>query len=156
MLWLTLLLGRASFLQRRRFGMRICLGDKTPQQERFYFQLLIKNPHSILDQNITVPGFSPLFPDAHCTSDGDVCQLTTGEGGKLNHPSHTLIPMTLLNPSPCRNQRRVHGFSAHLLRPLRPDEDVFHGRGNRRHEPPRRDDGIRDFCALRRPARPPM
>ncbi|KAJ6470082.1 purine nucleoside permease [Mycena vitilis] len=34
----------------------------------------------LLAQNITVPGFSPLFPDAHCTSDGDVCLLTTGQG----------------------------------------------------------------------------
>ena len=33
----------------------------------------------ILALNITVPGFSPLFPDAHCTADGDICQLTTGE-----------------------------------------------------------------------------
>jgi purine nucleoside permease len=29
--------------------------------------------------NITVPGFSPLFPQAHCLEDGSVCQLTTGE-----------------------------------------------------------------------------
>ena len=35
---------------------------------------------SLYDGNITVPGFSPLFPDAHCTSSGEVCQLTTGEG----------------------------------------------------------------------------
>ncbi|OCK84626.1 NUP-domain-containing protein [Lepidopterella palustris CBS 459.81] len=33
----------------------------------------------VLAKNITVPGFSPLFPDAHCTADGDICQLTTGE-----------------------------------------------------------------------------
>ncbi|KAF2655832.1 purine nucleoside permease [Lophiostoma macrostomum CBS 122681] len=33
----------------------------------------------ILAQNITVPGFSPLFPDAHCTANGEVCQLVTGE-----------------------------------------------------------------------------
>lgn len=33
--------------------------------------------------NITVPGFSPIFPDAHCTESGDVCQLTTGEGGEI-------------------------------------------------------------------------
>ncbi|GAB7349430.1 hypothetical protein MBLNU459_g8539t3 [Dothideomycetes sp. NU459] len=33
----------------------------------------------ILAKNITVPGFSPLFPDAHCTANGDICQLTTGE-----------------------------------------------------------------------------
>lgn len=31
--------------------------------------------------NVTVPGFSPLFPDAHCTANGDICQLTTGESG---------------------------------------------------------------------------
>ena len=29
---------------------------------------------------MTVPGLSPLFPDAHCTEAGDVCQVTTGEG----------------------------------------------------------------------------
>ncbi|KAK5113358.1 hypothetical protein LTR62_003457 [Meristemomyces frigidus] len=33
----------------------------------------------VLAMNITVPGFSPLYPDAHCTADGDICQLTTGE-----------------------------------------------------------------------------
>jgi purine nucleoside permease len=33
----------------------------------------------LLAQNITVPGFSPLYPDAHCLADGSVCQLTTGE-----------------------------------------------------------------------------
>lgn len=34
---------------------------------------------NVLARNITVPGFSPLFPDAHCTRDGSICQLTTGE-----------------------------------------------------------------------------
>ncbi|KAK3115846.1 hypothetical protein LTR53_004405 [Teratosphaeriaceae sp. CCFEE 6253] len=33
----------------------------------------------ILALNITVPGFSPEYPDAHCTADGEICQLTTGE-----------------------------------------------------------------------------
>lgn len=35
---------------------------------------------NILDQNISVPGLSPLFPNAHCTSNGTVCQMTTGQG----------------------------------------------------------------------------
>ncbi|KAJ7763657.1 purine nucleoside permease [Mycena maculata] len=34
---------------------------------------------NVLAQNITVPGFSPLFPDVHCTLDGSICQLTTGQ-----------------------------------------------------------------------------
>jgi purine nucleoside permease len=34
---------------------------------------------NLLAQNITVPGLSPLFPDVHCTTAGDVCQLTLGE-----------------------------------------------------------------------------
>lgn len=38
----------------------------------------------LLALNITVPGFSPLFPDAHCTADGDICQLVTGESGKCD------------------------------------------------------------------------
>ena len=33
----------------------------------------------ILALNITVPGLSPLFPDVHCTANGDVCQVVTGE-----------------------------------------------------------------------------
>ncbi|KAJ7266983.1 purine nucleoside permease-domain-containing protein [Mycena haematopus] len=34
---------------------------------------------NVLEQNITVPGFSPLYPDAHCTSDGEICLPTTGQ-----------------------------------------------------------------------------
>ncbi|KAF2136464.1 uncharacterized protein K452DRAFT_259059 [Aplosporella prunicola CBS 121167] len=34
----------------------------------------------LLAKNVTVPGFSPLFPDAHCTANGEICQLVTGEG----------------------------------------------------------------------------
>jgi purine nucleoside permease len=33
----------------------------------------------VLAQNITVPGLSPLFPEIHCTANGDVCQIITGE-----------------------------------------------------------------------------
>lgn len=42
----------------------------------------MNNPGSIgslFANNITVPGFSMLFPDAHCLADYSVCQLTTGE-----------------------------------------------------------------------------
>ncbi|KAG9018011.1 hypothetical protein FRB90_012679, partial [Tulasnella sp. 427] len=34
---------------------------------------------NLLANNITIPGLSPLFPDAHCTSDGDICQINVGE-----------------------------------------------------------------------------
>ncbi|KAJ7266990.1 purine nucleoside permease [Mycena haematopus] len=34
---------------------------------------------NVLEQNITIPGFSPLYPDAHCTSNGEICLLTTGQ-----------------------------------------------------------------------------
>ncbi|KAG6916820.1 hypothetical protein DXG01_005202 [Tephrocybe rancida] len=34
---------------------------------------------NLLARNISVIGLSPLFPFVHCTSDGLVCQLTTGE-----------------------------------------------------------------------------
>lgn len=36
---------------------------------------------NVLARNISVPGISPLFPDVHCTEDGDVCQIITGEAG---------------------------------------------------------------------------
>ncbi|KAJ7464481.1 purine nucleoside permease [Mycena latifolia] len=53
----------------------------------------------LLAQNITIPGFSPLFPDAHCTQDGQICQLITGQAeinaastmsSLLNSPSFDL------------------------------------------------------------------
>lgn len=34
---------------------------------------------NLLARNITVPGLSPLFPDVHCTANGEVCQIITGE-----------------------------------------------------------------------------
>ncbi|KAH6671288.1 purine nucleoside permease [Halenospora varia] len=34
---------------------------------------------NLLAMNVTVPGFSMLFPDVHCLADESVCQLTTGE-----------------------------------------------------------------------------
>ncbi|KZT66352.1 purine nucleoside permease-like protein [Daedalea quercina L-15889] len=35
---------------------------------------------NLLEQNITLPGLSMMYPDIHCTSDGSVCQLVAGEG----------------------------------------------------------------------------
>jgi len=37
---------------------------------------------NVLAQNITVPGLSPLYPQVHCTSSGDICQVTIGEAGE--------------------------------------------------------------------------
>ncbi|KAG8532007.1 uncharacterized protein KY384_003643 [Bacidia gigantensis] len=34
---------------------------------------------NVLEQNITVPGLSPLYQDVHCTGNHDVCQITIGE-----------------------------------------------------------------------------
>jgi purine nucleoside permease len=34
---------------------------------------------NLLAQNISVISFSPLYPEAHCTKDGSVCQVITGE-----------------------------------------------------------------------------
>lgn len=45
----------------------------------------------LLATNITVPGFLQLFPDAHCTTDGDICQLVTGESGGCLFPTVLVI-----------------------------------------------------------------
>ncbi|KAI9708618.1 MAG: hypothetical protein M1820_003836 [Bogoriella megaspora] len=49
----------------------------------------------LLAQNITVTGFSPLFPDAHCTANGEICQLVTGES-EINAAS--TVTALLLSP----------------------------------------------------------
>ncbi|KAL3425546.1 hypothetical protein PVAG01_02337 [Phlyctema vagabunda] len=50
----------------------------------------------LLAQNISVPGFSPLFPDAHCLKDGSVCQFTTGES-EIN--AAATVSSLLLSPA---------------------------------------------------------
>ncbi|KAK4691042.1 hypothetical protein P7C71_g5878, partial [Lecanoromycetidae sp. Uapishka_2] len=47
----------------------------SPEQAAFYGI----PDFNLLAHNITVPGFSPKFPQAHCTANGEVCQLATGE-----------------------------------------------------------------------------
>lgn len=37
---------------------------------------------NVLAKNISIPGLSPLYPDVHCTANGEVCQLTIGESGR--------------------------------------------------------------------------
>lgn len=52
----------------------------TPEAESFY---AVKK-FNLLGQNITIPGLSPKFPQAHCTYNGEICQVTTGEGGMFH------------------------------------------------------------------------
>ena len=43
------------------------------------------------ERKITVPGLSSVYPHIHCTADGDVCQMTTGESRmKSERKSHVL------------------------------------------------------------------
>jgi purine nucleoside permease len=58
---------------------------------------------NLFAQNITVPGFSPLFPAAHCTANGQVCQLTTGES-EINAAS----TITALVHSPLFNLTKTY------------------------------------------------
>ncbi|KAF7329513.1 Purine nucleoside permease [Mycena kentingensis (nom. inval.)] len=54
-------------------------------------------------QTISIPGFAPLFPDASCTRDGLVCQLTTGQG-EINAAS----TVTALLSSPRFDLRKTY------------------------------------------------
>lgn len=57
---------------------------------------------NLLAHNITVPGFSPIFPNAHCSQDYSVCQLTTGEGGAFNCTSSVLVTADTYCSHQCR------------------------------------------------------
>jgi purine nucleoside permease len=56
-----------------------------------------------LNTNITVTGFSPLFPQAHCTVDYSICQITTGEA-EINAAS----TISALYLSPLFNLRKTY------------------------------------------------
>ena len=45
-------------------------------------------------QNITIPGASPQFPYLHCTSDGDACLVTLGEG--MTNAGNTVMALLAL------------------------------------------------------------
>lgn len=62
---------------------------------------------NVLEHNITIPGFSPLFPQAHCTRDGSICQLVTGEA-EINAAS----TITALVHSPVFDLKRTYFFIA--------------------------------------------
>ncbi|KAG6907756.1 hypothetical protein DXG01_007510 [Tephrocybe rancida] len=64
----------------------------TPEAEVWYHI----QEFNVLERNISVKGFSPLFPQAHCTKDGNICQITIGEG-EIN--AATSITALLLSPS---------------------------------------------------------
>lgn len=62
----------------------------TPEQN-----VWLENRPALLDKNITVPGFSPLFPEIHCQKDHQVCLFTTGEG-EINAAAS--VTALVLNP----------------------------------------------------------
>ncbi|KDQ53422.1 hypothetical protein JAAARDRAFT_434697 [Jaapia argillacea MUCL 33604] len=61
----------------------------------------------VLAQNISVPGLSPIYPDVHCTADGEVCQVTTGES-EIN----AAVTISSLVASPSFNFTSTYFFIA--------------------------------------------
>ena len=84
----------------------------TPEAASFY----AVTEFNLLAHNITVPGFSPKFPQAHCTLNGEICQATTGESGKLDSPYPIDLLLYHLDLTHDRNQCGIH----HLRPPLQP------------------------------------
>lgn len=37
-------------------------------------------PYNLTNNNITVPGLSPKYPDVHCNTNATICQVTLDEG----------------------------------------------------------------------------
>ncbi|KAJ7509694.1 purine nucleoside permease [Mycena galericulata] len=79
MLWAPSLLSSLLLSMRSRYGVirpRVVIVNMFHSEAVEWYNIPEFN---VLAQNITVPGFSPLFPDVHCTQDGLICQLTTGQ-----------------------------------------------------------------------------
>lgn len=62
----------------RHIKPKVFLIDMFPPEGAVWYGIPEFN---LLAKNVTVPGLSPLFPDVHCTENGDVCQIITGEAG---------------------------------------------------------------------------
>ena len=80
--------GNAGHVQKRanKIAPKVLIFSMFPNEADVWYGI---DDFDVLAQNITVPGLSPLFPDVHCTSNGDVCQMTIGEAGKfLKWTSH--------------------------------------------------------------------
>jgi len=69
----------------------------------------------LLEKNVTVTGFSPQYPEAHCTANGEICQVITAMGGTyypntaLSFPS--LYSGYLLYPSWMRVPVVIHDIA---------------------------------------------
>ncbi|KAF1984839.1 purine nucleoside permease [Aulographum hederae CBS 113979] len=57
----------------------------------------------LLARNISIPGLSSMFPEAHCTVDGDICQVITGMG-EIN----AAVSITNLLASPLFDLRKTY------------------------------------------------
>lgn len=73
-------------------------------EEQVWFD---KPEFDILGRNITVPGLSPIYPDVHCTLNGEICQVVTGEA-EIN----AAVTMTALLASPLFDLRSTYFFIA--------------------------------------------
>ncbi|KAJ1563054.1 hypothetical protein HK405_003278 [Cladochytrium tenue] len=51
----------------------------SPEAEIWYENLPSSGLGDLMAVNVTIPGLSMLFPYVHCTADGAICQVTTGE-----------------------------------------------------------------------------
>ncbi|KAI0377606.1 putative purine nucleoside permease [Hypomontagnella monticulosa] len=60
-----------------------------PEADVWYENLPNTPLGDILANNISIPGLSPLYPYAHCTKNGDVCQITAGEA-EINAATTTM------------------------------------------------------------------
>ncbi|KAF7358217.1 Purine nucleoside [Mycena venus] len=77
--WLLVPLFSGLFLSARSVGIspRVLILNMFSDEANVWYNIPEFN---VLAQNISVPGLSPLFPEVHCTKNGSICQLTTGEG----------------------------------------------------------------------------
>ncbi|KAI0631371.1 purine nucleoside permease [Trametes polyzona] len=73
---LTVNASPALYSRSSRIAPKVVIVDAFEPEELSWYGTTEFN---LLERNVTVPGFSPLFPQAHCTKDGSICQVVTGE-----------------------------------------------------------------------------
>lgn len=68
----------ARWSQKKAIKPKVFIIDMFPPEGEAWYGI---PEFDLLAKNITVPGISPLYPDVHCTSNGEICQIVTGESG---------------------------------------------------------------------------
>ncbi|VDC03909.1 unnamed protein product [Peniophora sp. CBMAI 1063] len=75
--WLPIFLSGTFLVGAKTIAPKVVIVDFYDDEANIWYGI---PDFDLLAQNISVPGLSSMYPDVHCTANGEICQVITDEG----------------------------------------------------------------------------